>query len=152
MKHSDTRENNRKTVKQYMETLGQARLSRHELFDDEGYGGLWTTDTGEPVVTKTKKRLGEHAVWSLACFPDWQWYNVQIFDTQDPDIFWVECDGKGEINFKGYPKGYYENHFIHYFQFKNGKIIVQKEFMNPCEQFRALGIPVPKIIREGIPT
>ncbi|WP_240560706.1 PhzA/PhzB family protein, partial [Pectobacterium actinidiae] len=29
---------------------------------------------------------------------------------------------------------------------------VQKEFMNPCEQFRALGIPVPKIIREGIPT
>ena len=77
---------------------------------------------------------------------------MQIFDTQDPDIFWVECDGKGEINFKGYSKGFYQNHFIHYFQFKNGRIILQREFMNPCQQFRALGIEVPKIIREGIPT
>ncbi|MWU71000.1 phenazine biosynthesis protein, partial [Escherichia coli] len=26
------------------------------------------------------------------------------------------------------------------------------EFMNPCHKFRALGIEVLKIIREGIPT
>ncbi|WP_447873166.1 PhzA/PhzB family protein [Serratia fonticola] len=152
MMENNMRANNRNIVEQYMNTYGQARLSRHELFDEEGCGGLWTTDTGEPVVIKSKKQLAKHALWSLDCFPDWRWYNVQIFDTQDPDIFWVECDGKGEINFKGYQKGFYQNHFIHYFQFKNGKIILQREFMNPCQQFRALGVDVPKIVREGIPT
>ncbi|MWU71053.1 phenazine biosynthesis protein, partial [Escherichia coli] len=99
MMESEVRARNRDIVEQYMNTYGQARLSRHELFDEEGCGGLWTTDSGEPVVIKSKKQLAKHAVWSLACFPDWRWYNVQIFDTQDPDIFWVECDGKGEINF-----------------------------------------------------
>jgi len=142
---------NREIVKQYMSTTGKDRLSRHELFDEEGCGGLWTTETGEPIVIKTKSKLSEHAVWSLRCFPDWQWYNVEIFDTHDPDVFWVECDGKGQILFEGYPKGIYENHFIHYFKFKNGKIILQREFMNPCQQFRALGMDVPSISREGIP-
>ncbi|MGL4748265.1 MAG: PhzA/PhzB family protein [Shewanella sp.] len=148
----DVRTNNRKIVEQYMNARGETRLSRHELFDENGCGGLWTTDSGEPVVIKSKAQLAKHAVWSLNCFPDWQWYNVEIFETQDKDIFWVECDGKGEINFKGYPRGFYENHFIHYFKFENGKIILQREFMNPCQQFRALGINVPEIIRDGIPT
>jgi len=148
---SEVREKNRKVVAQYMQTKGQARLSRHELFHEEGCGGLWTTDSCKPIMIKTKERLAEHAVWSLKCFPDWEWYNVEIFSTQDPNIFWVECDGKGEINFNGYPKGTYQNHFIHYFQFQDGKIMLQREFMNPCEQFKALGIEVPQIVREGLP-
>lgn len=146
------RDRNRKIVDQYMNTRGQDRLRRHELFTEDGQGGLWTTDTGQPIMTKGRDRLGEHAVWSLKCFPDWAWINIQIFDTQDPDQFWVECDGTGKICFPGYPEGHYENHFLHYFQFENGKIKLQREFMNPCQQFRALGIEVPKIVREGIPT
>lgn len=87
---------NRRIVLQYMETKGHDRLKRQELFTEDGCGGLWTTDTGEPIVIHGKPRLAEHAVWSLKCFPDWEWYNVVIFNTQDPNIFWVECDGKGE--------------------------------------------------------
>ncbi|WP_097866738.1 PhzA/PhzB family protein [Streptomyces sp. rh34] len=147
-----TREHNRKIVSQYMNTRGQDRLRRHELFTEDGQGGLWTTDTGEPIVIRGRDRLAEHGVWSLRCFPDWQWIDIEIFDTQDPDQFWVECNGVGKILFPGYPDGRYENHFLHHFTFEGGKIKRQREFMNPVQQFRSLGIEVPKIVRAGIPT
>lgn len=152
MQESIMREKNRAIVWQYMHTLGEARLNRHQLFAEDGVGGLWTSDTGVAVATHGRERLGEHAVWSLKCFPDWQWFNIKIFDTQDPNIFWVECDGKGTIRFDGYQEGLYENHFIHYFEFEDSLIKLQREFMNPCMQFKALGIELPKIVRSGIPT
>jgi hypothetical protein len=148
----ELRRKNRATVERYMKTAGQDRLRRHELFTEDGVGGLWTNDTGAPIAIRGRERLAEHAVWSLKCFPDWEWYNVRIFETDDPNHFWVECDGHGTIRFPGYPDGYYENHFLHSFTFENEKIKLQREFMNPFEQLRALGIPVPEIKREGIPT
>ncbi|RBQ20893.1 phenazine biosynthesis protein [Spongiactinospora rosea] len=148
----ELRKLNRATVEKYMNSLGQDRLTRHLLFTEDGVGGLWTNDTGEPIAIRGRDRLGEHAVWSLRCFPDWVWTNVQIFETQDPNFFWVECDGEGAIIFPGYPDGHYKNHFLHSFHLENGKIKLQREFMNPFEQLRALGIPVPEIKREGIPT
>ncbi|AQZ63402.1 phenazine biosynthesis protein [[Actinomadura] parvosata subsp. kistnae] len=146
------RKKNRATVEKYMNTRGEERLRRHLLFTEDGTGGLWTNDTGEPIVIRGRDRLAEHAVWSLRCFPDWVWYNVQIFETGDPGFFWVECDGEGAIRFPGYPEGHYRNHFLHSFQLEDGLIRRQREFMNPNEQLRALGIPVPEIRREGIPT
>lgn len=103
------RSRNRSVVACYMQTRGLDRLRRHELFTQDGEGGLWTTETGEPIMIKGKDRLAEHAVWSLECFPDWSWFNIEIFDTQDPDRFWVECDGAGIIRFTGYPEGRYES-------------------------------------------
>ncbi|MEU6409357.1 PhzA/PhzB family protein [Microbispora sp. NPDC046933] len=148
----ELRKINRATVEQYMNTRGEERLRRHLLFTEDGVGGLWTNDTGQPIAIRGRDRLAEHAVWSLKCFPDWVWTNVQIFETDDPNFFWVECDGEGAIRFPGYPEGHYSNHFLHSFQLENGKIKLQREFMNPFEQLRALSIPVPEIRREGIPT
>ena len=148
----DVRTRNRAVVATYMNCRGPDRLRRHLLFTADGVGGLWTTETGEPIVIRGRDRLGEHAVWSLRCFPDWVWTDVEIFDTQDPDRFWVECDGAGQIVFPGYPEGHYRNHFLHSFLFENGGIKQQREFMNPCQQFRALGIAVPAVRRAGIPT
>ncbi len=149
---NELREKNRATVEKYMNTKGQDRLRRHELFVEDGCGGLWTTDTGSPIVIRGKDKLAEHAVWSLKCFPDWEWYNINIFGTDDPNHFWVECDGHGKILFPGYPEGYYENHFLHSFELEDGKIKRNREFMNVFQQLRALSIPVPEIKREGIPT
>ncbi|MDE1488539.1 phenazine biosynthesis protein [Xenorhabdus bovienii] len=143
---------NRTIVEKYMATKGQDRLKRYELFTEDGCGGLWTSDTGKPIMIKGKESLAKHAVWVLKYFPDWSWYNVAIYDTQHPNIFWVECDGKGIIRFDDYPENIYENHFIHYFEFENGKIKLQREFMNPCQQFKALGIELPKINRSSMPT
>ncbi|HBN8420079.1 TPA: phenazine biosynthesis protein PhzB [Pseudomonas aeruginosa] len=149
---NELREKNRATVEKYMNTKGQDRLRRHELFVEDGCGGLWTTDTGSPIVIRGKDKLAEHAVWSLKCFPDWEWYNINIFGTDDPNHFWVECDGHGKILFPGYPEGYYENHFLHSLELEDGKIKRNREFMNVFQQLRALSIPVPEIKREGIPT
>ncbi|MFD5751130.1 PhzA/PhzB family protein [Streptomyces sp. NPDC127033] len=143
---------NRATVETYMNTTGQDRLRRHLLFTEDGVGGLWTADTPEPIVIRGRERLAEHAVWSLKCFPDWVWFNIQIFETQDPDRFWVECDGEGRILFPGYEPGHYRNHFLHSFLMADGKVRQQREFMNPFQQLRALNIEVPAVRREGIPT
>ncbi len=101
-------------------------------------GGLWTTDTGSPIVIRGKDKLAEHAVWSLKCFPDWEWYNIKVFETDDPNHFWVECDGHGKILFPGYPEGYYENHFLHSFELDDGKIKRNREFMNVFQQLRVI--------------
>jgi len=148
----ERRQHNRSVVEHYMNSRGPDRLRRHDLFTVDGSGGLWTTETGEPIVIRGRDRLAEHGKWSMKCFPDWAWINVEVFETQDPDQFWVECDGVGTILFPGYPEGTYRNHFLHYFRFEDGKIKQQREFMNPCQQFRALGIDVPTVQREGIPT
>jgi hypothetical protein len=152
VKTDAARDHNRAVVAQYMNTRGQARLRRHLLFAEDGIGGLWTTESGEPIVIRGRDRLADHAVWSLRCFPDWVWTNIEIFDTQDPNRFWVECDGAGRIVYPGYAEGHYRNHFLHSFLFEDGLIKEQREFMNPCQQFRALGLTVPEVRREGIPT
>jgi phenazine biosynthesis protein len=148
----ELRRRNRATVEDYMSRKGQERLTRYLLFTEDGSGGLWTSDTGEPIVSQGHEKLKAHGEWSLKCFPDWVWTNVEIYETQDPNRFWVECDGVGQTLFPGYPAGRYRNHFIHSFLLEDGKIKQEREFMNPFEQLRALGIEVPVIKREGIPT
>ncbi|RJQ70760.1 phenazine biosynthesis protein [Pseudonocardiaceae bacterium YIM PH 21723] len=148
----DSRVQNRAIVADYLSRKGENRLTRHLLFTEDGSAGLYTTDTGKPVVSTGHETLKAHGEWSLRMFPDWEWINVEIFDTQDPDRFWAECDGVGRILYPAYPPGHYENHFLHSFLFENGRIKQQREFMNPFQQLRALGIEVPKIDRGGIPT
>lgn len=148
----ELRRGNRLVIEDYMSRRGEGRLTRYELFAPEGCGGLWTNDTLQPLVCRGHDKLKAHGAWSLRCFPDWEWKNVQIYETQDPNRFWVECDGEGQILFPGYPPGNYSNHFIHAFLMRDGKIVEQREFMNPFQQLRALGIPIPSVKREGIPT
>ncbi|SFU54522.1 PhzA/PhzB family protein [Xenorhabdus koppenhoeferi] len=152
-KFDQLRENNRKIVEKYLKfTKGEARLERHKLFAENAESGLWTTETGEPIIIRGIENLARHAHWSLQCFPDWEWYNIKIFTTDNPGHIWVECDGHGIIRFSGYPECYYENHFIHSFELCDGFIIRNREFMNPVNQLKALDIIVPKINRQGIPT
>ncbi|MBP2324996.1 ketosteroid isomerase-like protein [Kibdelosporangium banguiense] len=148
----ELRERNRAVVEAYLDQIaGQKRLTRHELFAEDGSAGLWTTETGEPIVISGIDKLAKHAVWSLESLPDWRWYNIEVFETQDPGRFWVECDGEGKIIFPGHPVGHYRNHFLHYFRLEDGKIKEQREYMNPVMQMRALGLDIPKVQRGEIP-
>jgi hypothetical protein len=150
---AELRSRNRATVVEYMEDIaGERRLRRHRLFTEDGSAGLVTTDTGKPVIMTGMDRLEKHGAWSLKCLPDWEWYNVEIFETQDPNRFWVECDGRGHIIFPAYGKRWYENHFIHFFRLRDGLIVEQREFMNPVRQLQALGLPVPEVDRGDIPS
>ena len=141
---------NTETVMQYLSSSHSDRRKRPYLFHEDGSAGLYTTD-GAPVITTGQKKLLEHAEWSINSFPDWEWFNIRIIATTDPDEVWAECDGRGTINYPAYGPRYYENHFLHAFKFKDGLIVEQREFMNPINQFRALGIEVPQIDRGNIP-
>lgn len=149
---ADLRQKNRAVVADYMSRKGQNRLTRYQLFAQDGSAGLWTSDTGEPIMSTGHDKLKAHGEWSLKMFPDWEWKNVVIHETQNPNQFWVECDGEGEIRYPDYPPGTYRNHFIHSFLLEDGKIKLNREFMNPFQQLRALGIEVPQVRRGGIPT
>lgn len=148
----ELRRRNRAVVEDYMSRKGENRLTRYLLFTEDGSAGLYTADTPQPVISQGYEKLKAHGEWSLKMFPDWVWFNVEIFETQDPNRFWVECDGEGKILYPDYPPGYYRNHFVHSFRLDDGKIVTQREFMNPYNQLRALGIEVPVIRRGGIPT
>ncbi|MFK0255119.1 PhzA/PhzB family protein [Streptomyces sp. NPDC090445] len=148
---TDLRRRNRETVKAYMKAQGHDQLRRPALFTEDGSEGLWTTDTGEPLIAHGRQRLARQAAWIVSRFPDWHWDNVRIFETQDPDHFWVECDGRGTILYPGYPDGYYEDHFIFSFLLDHGKIRQGRAFTNPYRQLRALGVAVPLIRRTGVP-
>ncbi|MEC4019648.1 PhzA/PhzB family protein [Streptomyces sp. H27-D2] len=143
---------NRATVEKYMRTGGQARLERYTLFTEDGSGALFYTDIGQPIVVRGREKLKAHGVLSLKVLPDWLWIGVEIYDTQDPNRFWVECDGEGKILFPGYPEGIYRNHFIHSFVLDDGRIEETREYTNPIEHMRALGIETPGIKRDWIPT
>ena len=149
---AELRRRNRAVVEDYLSRTGENRLTRYLLFTEDGSAGLYTADTVDPVVSKGHEKLKAHGEWSLKMFPDWVWYNIEIFETQDPNRFWAECDGRGKILYPAYPPGYYENHFLHSFLLDDGKIVQQREFMNPYNQLRALGIEIPVINRGGIPT
>lgn len=80
------------------------------------------------------------------------WFNVEVFETQDPNRFWVECHGEGQIIFPGYEVGHFDNPLPSYFRLENGTIKEQGKFrsMNRVMLMRTLGIEVPKINRGEI--
>ncbi|CRK58745.1 Phenazine biosynthesis protein PhzB [Alloactinosynnema sp. L-07] len=150
--NAELRRRNRSVVEDYMGRRGENRLTRYLLFTEDGTSGLYTGDTPEPIVSCGHETLRAHGEWSLRMFPDWHWFNIEVSETQDPNRFWVECDGEGQILYPDYPPGHYRNHFLHSFLLADGKIVQQREFMNPYNQLRALSIDIPVIRRGGIPT
>jgi phenazine biosynthesis protein len=148
----ELRRRNRAVVEDYLSRKDESRLTRYLLFTEDGSAGLYTADTVDPIISTGHEKLKAHGEWSLKMFPDWVWFNIQIFETQNSNFLWVECDGEGKICYPGYPPGHYRNHFLHSFELSDLKIVRQREFMNPFNQLRALGIEVPTINRGGIPT
>ncbi len=60
-------------------------------------------------------------------FFGWTWDNVQIWDTQDPSVFWVEADGRTAPGAKMPASG----HYIVQVVVKNRKIALLREFKTP---------------------
>lgn len=142
---------NRRAVEMYLRTGIAERLERHLLYVEDGSASLAMTDVGHPIVVSGRDNLRKHGELSVQVLPDWRWHDVTIIESVDPDVIWVECSGAGTIRFPGYPEGRYENHFLLSFELEDGLIRRSREFSNPLEQMRALGIEVPRIERGWIP-
>ena len=53
----DLRRRNRAAVADYMSRKGENRLTRYLLFTSDGSAGLYTSDTGEPIVSQGRARF-----------------------------------------------------------------------------------------------
>ena len=60
-------------------------------------------------------------------FPGWTWRNVQIWDTQDPAVFWVEADGSTAAGAKMPSSGHYLVQLV----VKDRKVTLLREFKTP---------------------
>lgn len=137
---------NRRTVERFLASgHGDALLHRHELFCTDAISGLWTTDSGAPAYAQGRDNIATYDVWSSQHFPDWEWFNVHIWTTDDPDWLWAEADGRGTVILPGHDPVHYENHFLYSFEMCDGLIAREREFMNPIIEMKALGLTTPTI-------
>ncbi|RWI57097.1 MAG: phenazine biosynthesis protein [Mesorhizobium sp.] len=116
---ADLRARNRSVVEDYMKREGAERLTRYMLYTEDGTGGLHTGLDGEPQLATGRTALKEWCERVGKIFPDWKFTNIAIFDTQDPNQFRVECDGKENMKHPNIENGYYRNHFVHSFYIEN---------------------------------
>jgi ketosteroid isomerase-like protein len=140
------RKGHRRIVERYLHSgHGEDLLHRHELFCEDGISGLWTSDSGSPVFAQGRESIARYDLWSAEHFPDWQWHDIRIWQTDDPQQLWAECDGEGTVVLPGHPAVHYANHFIYSFEMRDGLILREREFMNPITEMHALGMHTPTI-------
>ncbi|MEU6619661.1 PhzA/PhzB family protein [Streptomyces litmocidini] len=146
------RARDRATVDAFLRTDRESRLRRHTLYTEDGTAALFFTDVGRPLVVRGRENLRRHGELSLQVLPDWEWTDVEVYETLRPGLVLAECRGEGTIRFPGYPAGRYRNHFLHRFELVDGLIAASREYTNPIEHMRSLGIGTPHIDRDWIPT
>ena len=67
-------------------------------------------------------------------YPDWEWTNFVVYQSDDPNVFLVECDGAG---------GTHSDHYVHEFILTEGKIAQYIEFNSPLNEAIENGYEVP---------
>jgi hypothetical protein len=141
---NELRQLNLATVEKYMNMNGP-RLNRYKLFTDDCQIISPFTEYGEPETFSGIEQVAQRDKDTTEIFPDWTWSNVKIFQTQDLNYFWVECDGGGQAFLPGHPPAHHSDHFIHSFQMENGKIKVYREFRNPVKELMDFGLEIPHL-------
>ena len=91
----ELRRRNRATVEHYMRMKGPNGCSGTACSSRTAAPATGPRKAANPWFSgaESLRRLAE---WLERCFPDWEWHNVRIFETEDPNHFWVECDGRGK--------------------------------------------------------
>lgn len=120
---------NRRTVQHFLNSHG---LERASLFTEDGYKVLPWTSMGRPIDMQGQRELKYNFLINRTIFTNWTWSDIEIFDTQYPDQFWVECVGTGLVVSPepGYEPVHYSNHYLHHFTLDNGRISRFREFQN----------------------
>lgn len=142
MTNDEIRSQNRAIVEKYMAMVGPERGNRWMLFTDDATTGLQYTAEGKPMVISGIDNIRQGDKFNCKNFPDWGFTNIEIFCSDDPNSFLVECDGEGTSYVSGRPV-HHKDHYVHKFLFQDGKICLYREFMNPCNELIELGVEMP---------
>ena len=75
-------------------------------------------------------------------YPDWTWTNIKVFQSDDPNVFVVECDGCGTLTENGEAVRFHADHYLHKFTLEDGLIKEYIEFNNPIQELTEMGYSV----------
>lgn len=108
-----------------------------------GGGAYWV---GKEAIRNNSAANAEH-------FSGFAYDYIDIHETLDPNIYWVECGGKtdsadlsDDAKNTDAASATYETFYIDYFEFDNeGKILEYREYFSPLNLFPALGIDTPEL-------
>lgn len=138
------REKNRATIEEFFKRHAEARA---ELFAEDGCKELtYAANGGAPQRWEGKSEVLKNFTANKTFFPNWNWRDITIDSTQDPDKFWVEAYGYGEQQVGDSPEPTkYENHYVICFRMKDGLILEMREINNPLRLMMALGVKLPEM-------
>ena len=142
--NQELREKNLETIRKFYELHGVARA---ELFAEDGTKELTFAATGgEPQRWEGKSEVIRNFTANGTFFPKWEWRDITIDSTQDPNKFWAECRGYGEQQIAGAAQpAKYENHYIFCFKMRDGLIVEVREIHNPLKLMQAVGVELPEM-------
>ena len=84
---SQDRAKNRETVARFFALpIGDERAELYAAYGVKQIPAMGIQWTGLEAQHRNNEQ-------NIELFPGWAWRNVQIWDTQDPSVFWVEADG-----------------------------------------------------------
>ncbi len=147
--HLALRKKNFETVKQWMELGLSPKIT--DLYAEEFTTGV-AYDFGEiPMRNTDRKMQAALDAMNAEIYPDWEWSNPVLMQSDDPNLFMVECDGKGTQLKDGKPFGTHKDHYIHRFELEDGKIKNYLEFNSPLNELREMGMVIPPEFMPGPP-
>lgn len=76
-------------------------------------------------------------------YPDWAWTDIQVYQSDDPNVFLIECGGSGTLVENGENLRTHTDHYLHKFTLRDGKIAEYIEFNNPIQELLEMGVDVP---------
>jgi hypothetical protein len=118
------RARNREVVKRFFEMpIGEAAARLYGPDGNKQLPSMGVQWRGLPNLIKNNEQNSK-------LFGAFKWTDIVVWDTQDPSVFWVECQGsqrqEGTYNFS--------SHYLLQFVIKNAKIEILKEFTTPFAQ------------------
>lgn len=114
-----------------------------ELYTEDGVKeltfGTFLTPDGEPLRWAGIEELRKNFAANQERAVSFQWKNVVIYETQDPNKFWAECEGEGVLKNDGVARPYVQKNYFIFFGMRDGRIALLREIMNPLELLKTIG-------------
>jgi uncharacterized protein len=131
------RQENEQSIRNFLELLSQKRMDEWlALWDEQGVQDMPYSPKGFPKRLEGKGAIAKHysalptSVGRMV-FPD-----LVIYPTTEPNTFFAEYRGEIEIKATGKP---YNNNYAALFKFRNGRIVLFREYYDPIVFAEAWG-------------
>lgn len=136
----DRQASNRALIQRY---LSDIHRDIDEFFTDDAvkeitFATFFSAD-GSPMQWQGKDALRANAEANARRIDSYEWKDVRISSTDDPDRFFVEARGEGVMTIEGETRPYVQKDYFLLFELRDGKISLYKEIMNPLELLKSVG-------------